>query len=73
MLVDGLVRGVWRASPDAIEIRALAPIDDDALHELDGEARDLRRFVADRDPAVFSRFARWWDQLPDGPTISLGA
>lgn len=73
VLVDGLVRGVWRASTDAVEIRALEAIDDDALHHLDGEARDLRRLVADRDPTVFSRYARWWDQLPDGPTIALGA
>ena len=73
VVVDGLVRGVWRASPDAIEIRALEPLDDATLHSLDEEARDLRRLLADREPAVFSRFGRWWDRLPDGPTITIGS
>ena len=73
VLVGGLVRGVWRASADAIEVRALEPLDDATLDKLDGEARDLRRFLADREPAVFSRFGRWWDRLPDGPTITIGS
>ncbi|MGB0113407.1 MAG: winged helix DNA-binding domain-containing protein [Ilumatobacteraceae bacterium] len=73
VLVEGLVRGVWRASADAIEIRALDPLDDATLQRLDNEARDLRRLLADREPAVFSRFGRWWDRLPDGPTITIGS
>ena len=73
VMVDGLVRGVWRASTDAIEVRALEPLDDATLDGLDDEARDLRRFLADREPAVFSRFGRWWDRLPDGPTITIGS
>jgi hypothetical protein len=73
VLVDGLVRGVWRASTNAIEIRALEPLDDASLHALNEEAQDLRRLVADREPAVFSRFERWWDRLPDGPTITIGS
>jgi len=73
VLVNGLVRGVWRASSDAIEVRALEPLDDAALDSLDDEARDLRRLLADREPAVFSRFERWWDHLPDGPTITIGS
>ncbi len=73
VLVDGVVRGVWRASTDAIEVRALEPLDDAILECLDDEARDLRRFLADREPAVFSRVGRWWDRLPDGPTITIGS
>ena len=73
VLVDGLVRGVWRASADAIEVRALEPLDDAVLEALDHEARDLRRFLADREPTVFSRFGRWWDRLPAGPTITIGS
>lgn len=73
VLVEGLVRGVWRASTDAIEVRALEPLDDATLDSLDEEARDLRRLLADREPAVFSRFGRWWDRLPDGPTITIGS
>jgi len=71
VLVEGLVRGVWRASTDAIEIRALEPLDDATLDGLECEARDLRRLLADREPAVFSRVGRWWDRLPDGPTITI--
>jgi hypothetical protein len=73
VLVDGLVRGVWRASTDAIEVRALEPLSDATLEALDREARDLRRLLADREPAVFSRFGRWWDHLPAGPTITIGS
>jgi hypothetical protein len=73
VLVDGRVRGVWRASTDAIEVRALEPLDDATLGGLDDEARDLRRLLADREPAVFSRFGRWWDLLPAGPTITIGS
>lgn len=71
VLVEGLVRGVWRASTDAIEVRALEPLDDATMDSLDEEARDLRRLLADREPAVFSRVGRWWDRLPDGPTITI--
>ncbi len=73
VMVNGLVRGVWRATPDAIEVRALEPVDDTTLEGLDGEARNLRRLLADREPALFTRFGRWWDRLPDGPTISIGS
>ncbi len=32
VVVDGLVRGVWRVSADAIEVRALGSLDDATLH-----------------------------------------
>ena len=73
VVAGGLVRGVWRALTDAIEVRALEPLDDATLDSLDEEARDLRRLLADREPAAFSRFGRWWDHLPDGPTITIGS
>jgi hypothetical protein len=73
VVAHGLVRGVWRASTDAIEIRALEPLDDATLQGLDDEARALRRLLADREPTVFSRFGRWWDRLPDRPTITIGS
>jgi hypothetical protein len=73
VLVDGLVRGVWRTSADAIEVRALEPLDDATLNSLDEEARDLRELLAHREPTVFSRFGRWWDRLPGGPTITIGS
>lgn len=73
VLVEGRVRGTWRASTDAIEVRPFEPLDDATLGALDDESRDLRRLLADREPAVFSRFAQWWDRLPDGPTITIGS
>jgi len=73
VLVEGRVRGAWRASTEAIEVRALEPIDDATLDALDHEARDVRRLLADREPAVFSRVGHWWDRLPDAPTILIGA
>ena len=38
VVVEGLVRGVWRASTDTIEVRALEPLDDATLESLDNEA-----------------------------------
>ena len=73
VLVDGLVRGVWRATADAIEVRAFEPLNDATMEQLDHEARDLRRLLTDREPTVFSRFGRWWAHLPDGPTITIGS
>ena len=73
VLVEGRVRGAWRASTDAIEIRPFEPLDDATLGALDDESRDLRRLLADREPTVFSRFAQWWDRLPEGPTITIGS
>ena len=73
VLVEGRVRGVWRATNHAIEVRALRPIDDATLDTLDHEARDLRRLLADREPAVFARVGQWWDRLPDAPTVVIGA
>ena len=73
LLVDGHVAGVWRPVDDGIEATALVPIDDDAWAGLDAEARDLRRFLADRDPAVYRRYGHWWSRLPEGEVRILGA
>jgi hypothetical protein len=73
VVVSGRVRGVWRASADAIEVRALEPIDDATLDVLNDEAHHLRGFLTVREPAVFSRIGRSWDRLPDGPTITIGS
>ena len=73
VLIEGLVRGVWRVADDAIDIRAFEPLDDAALDRLDGEARSLCRLLADREADPTARFAGWWDRLPDGPTITIGS
>ncbi len=64
VLVDGYVAGVWRPVDAGIEVRAMHPIDDAAWDQLAEEARALATFLADREPTVYSRYARWWDSLP---------
>lgn len=63
LLVDGLVAGVWRPVPGGIEATAFHPLSDDAWAGLAEEARALIAFVADRDPFVYRRYARWWTTL----------
>ena len=70
VLVDGQVAGVWRPVEDGIEVTALRPIPANAWDALDGEARALRTFLADRDPTVYRRYARWWTTL-DGVEVQV--
>lgn len=64
VLVDGYVCGVWRPVDDGIEVTPLESIDDRAWTGIESEASALRAFLAERDPAVFARYHRWWDRLP---------
>ena len=64
LLVDGYVAGVWRPVEDGIEATAFHAISDEAWEGLEAEARALRAFLADRDPAVYRRYAHWWAKLP---------
>lgn len=64
LLVDGYVAGVWRPIEGGIEATAFHPLGDDAWAGLAVEARALLRFLADREPAVYRRYARWWGSLP---------
>jgi hypothetical protein len=64
LLVDGQVRGVWRPVGDAIEASAFRPLPDEAWDGLAQEARGLLGLLADRDPAVYRRYANWWADLP---------
>jgi hypothetical protein len=63
LLVDGLVAGVWRPVPGGIEATAFHPLSVDAWPGLVDEARALIAFLADRDPVVYRRYARWWTTL----------
>ncbi|MEM9032955.1 MAG: winged helix DNA-binding domain-containing protein [Actinomycetota bacterium] len=65
VLVDGWVRGVWRPVEAGIEITPLEPIDERDWAGIEAEAAALRAFLAGRDPAVYARFDRWWDRLPN--------
>ena len=51
LLVDGFIAGVWRAVEGGIEATAFHPLDDETWAGLDAEARSLRAFLADREPA----------------------
>jgi hypothetical protein len=64
VLVDGYVSGVWRPLDDGIEITAFRRFDDDIWDALDAEAHHLIGFIADREPLVYSRYGRWWSDLP---------
>jgi hypothetical protein len=64
LLVDGYVAGVWRPVEGGIEATAFHPLPEDAWDGLATEARALTAFLADREPAIYARYARWWSGLP---------
>jgi Winged helix DNA-binding domain len=64
ILVDGYVAGVWRPVEDGIEAVAFERLADDAWEALETEARGLLAFLADREPAIYRRYSRWWEGLP---------
>ena len=71
LLVDGHVAGVWRPVDGGIEATAFHPLPDQAWCELAAEAGALLAFLAGREPAVYSRYARWWQTLPAAETRVL--
>lgn len=71
LLVDGYVAGVWRPVEGGIEATAFHRLGDEAWQGLAVEARELVTFLADRDPAVYRRYSRWWDALPSAEVIRL--
>ncbi len=64
VLVDGYVCGLWRTVDDGIEIAVFHRIGDDDWDALATEARRLMTFLAEREPNVYSRYGRWWSDLP---------
>jgi hypothetical protein len=72
LLVDGLVAGVWRPTSDGIEATAFHSLTRAAWEGLDAEARDLMGFLADREPLIYRRYARWWSDLPSAQIRVLG-
>jgi len=75
VLVDGHVAGVWRPAPDGtagIEITAFERLEKATWAALEGEARDLVAFLADRQPDVYRRYGHWWDKLPPGDVKIVG-
>ncbi|KOV85585.1 hypothetical protein ADL03_14395 [Nocardia sp. NRRL S-836] len=65
LLVDGYVAGVWRPLADGtIEMTAFHALNDDQWAALAVEASEMRKFLGDREPQVYRRYARWWSGLP---------
>jgi hypothetical protein len=64
LLVDGYVAGVWRPVEGGIEATAFHRLSSETWAGLGDEARALVGFLADRDPTVYRRYARWWAALP---------
>jgi hypothetical protein len=73
LLVDGRVAGVWRSVEGHIEATAFHHLPDEAWAGLASEAESLRRFLAVRDPRVYSRYNHWWKTLPSGEVRVLTA
>lgn len=66
VLIDGYVAGVWRPVDDGIEVTAFQALDDTTWEELSDEARPLLGMLAERDPKTYSRYGRWWAEMPEG-------
>jgi hypothetical protein len=64
LLVDGYVAGVWRPVQGGIEATAFQPLPERAWAALAAEAQALLALLADREPLVYRRHARWWAGLP---------
>lgn len=71
MLVDGYVAGVWRPVDGTIEGLAFHPLPKAVWDGLAAEAESLLEMLAERDSAVYRRYARWWSDLTADETRTL--
>jgi len=72
LLVDGQVAGVWRSIDGRIEATAFHALAKAEWAGLEREANALIAFLAERDPKVYGRYARWWNDLPGAEVRLLG-
>ena len=72
LLVDGHVAGVWRPLDGRIEATAFHALTKADWTGLEEEGQSIAAFLADRDPNVYSRYARWWTGLPAAEVRLLG-
>ena len=72
LLVDGFVAGVWRVLDGAIEASAFEPLSAEAWTGVEAEAGELLAFLRLRDPAIYRRYAHWWDDLPAAEVRRFG-
>jgi hypothetical protein len=66
LLIDGYVAGLWRPVEGGIEATAFGLLPDSAWEQIESEVRLLVPFLAERDPAPYSRYGHWWGKLPEG-------
>jgi hypothetical protein len=71
LLVDGRVAGVWRPVDGRLEVTAFHSLDEGVWRALEPEGQSLLALVR-RDPALYERYSRWWDLLPDGDVRLVG-
>lgn len=62
--VDGHVAGIWRVTPDGVEVHPLEPISEEAWGALEAEASALAETILSRDPSIFGRYDHWWEKEP---------
>lgn len=72
LLADGFVAGVWRPVAGGIEATAFHALPESAWEGLELEAGNLLALLAEREPAVYRRYARWWKGLPGAEVRLLG-
>jgi Winged helix DNA-binding domain len=73
VLADGYVAGVWRVAEGGVEVTAFRRLDGETWRGLATEAGALMAFLADRDRAVYRRYAHWWDKdMPSAEVRVLG-
>ena len=64
-LLERLIDEQRAATTDVVLLEVLAGTTDEE------RAARLRRFLADREPLVYRRYARWWDTLPKAELRTL--
>ncbi len=71
-VTSAIVRGLSTAEREYGAATAFHRLSAEAWDGLEAEARALVAFLAPRDPAVYRRYARWWDGLPGAEVHVLG-
>lgn len=72
VLANGYVVGVWRPADDGIEVHTFSDLPTTTWDALAVEAENMVGFLVDREPDIYRRYARWWEELPRGERRVLG-
>lgn len=72
VLVDGNVAGVWRLLDGQIEVTAFEKLNEPTWTAIEEEAVALLQFLMKRDPTTYTRYHRWWNDLPEGEVRLVG-